>query len=245
MLLLIILSQWFFFYQHNGVVSPSMLLIFIFWVVFWVSSLPMSVTTHSDRCLHPNYFAERLYCRHIPPLGSLLLDLFSAAATTPSMVNDLVETPYLYSLFLPLVAHLSKIVHNHYTKVPCWYHQKMGTPAGSGVHLVVAIDSHVVVHAAIAWRQRYIPNQFVRTDEIIRSGRQLWKCGHIHGTIAFSPRVGVTTPPRRWQDPPAFHWQFQWLWIPCLLLYFDVYPSFLLTEGCDRSLGYLLSFLTT
>ena len=29
--------------------------------------MPISVTTNSDRCLHPNYFAERSYCRHIPP----------------------------------------------------------------------------------------------------------------------------------------------------------------------------------
>ena len=27
----------------------------------------MSVTTHSDRCLHPNYFVEPSYCRHLPP----------------------------------------------------------------------------------------------------------------------------------------------------------------------------------
>ena len=39
-----------FFYQHNVVVSPSPLLI----VFFLVSSLPRSVTTHSDRCLNSN-----------------------------------------------------------------------------------------------------------------------------------------------------------------------------------------------
>ena len=41
------------------------------------------------------------------------------------------------------------------------------------------------------------------------------------------------------------HWQVQWLWIPCWLLYFEVYLSFILTDECDRSFGLLLYFLTT
>ena len=45
-----------FFSQHNGFVSPATLLI----VIFWVYSLPMSVTTQSDRCLHMNYFGEAI-----------------------------------------------------------------------------------------------------------------------------------------------------------------------------------------
>ena len=94
-----------FFSHHNGVVSLSLLLIVIFWF-FWVSSLPMSVTTRSDRCLHPNYFAERSYCRHIPPLGSLLLDSYSAVVTMSPMLKDIAATLYLYPLFLPLAAHL-------------------------------------------------------------------------------------------------------------------------------------------
>ena len=57
-----------FFSQHNGVFSPSTLLI----VIFWVSSLPISVTTHSNSCLHTNYFAEWSYCRHTPPLEAWL-----------------------------------------------------------------------------------------------------------------------------------------------------------------------------
>ena len=60
-----------------------------------------------------------------------------------------------------------------------------------------------------------------------------------------SPRSGDTAPPRRWQDPPAFHWQVQWLWIPCWFLYFEVYLSFLLTDECNCSLRSLLSFWTT
>ena len=37
--------------------------------LFLVSSFPMSVTTHSDCCLHLNYLSDRSYCRHIhhPP----------------------------------------------------------------------------------------------------------------------------------------------------------------------------------
>ena len=103
-----------FFSQHNGVFSPSTFLI----VIFWVSSLPMSVTTHSNCCLHTNYFAERSHFCHIPPLGSLLLELSFAVAMTLSMVNDLAGTPYLYPLFLLLVAHPSKFVLDHYKAVP-------------------------------------------------------------------------------------------------------------------------------
>ena len=36
----------------------------------------------------------------------------------------------------------------------------MGTPEGSGVHLVVVIGVQVVVHAVTTWRQRHILNQF-------------------------------------------------------------------------------------
>ena len=93
-----------FFSQHNGVVLPSMFLFFL-----GVSSLPMSVTTHLDCCSHQNYFAERSYCRHIPPLVSLLLDSSYAVATMPSMATNLAATPHLYTLFFPLAAHSSKI----------------------------------------------------------------------------------------------------------------------------------------
>ena len=103
-----------FLSQHNGVFSPSTLLI----VIFWVSLLPMSVTTYSNYCLHMNYFSERSYCCHIPPLVSLLLDSSSALVMTPSMTTDLAATPHLYPLFLLLVAHLSKFVLDHYTTVP-------------------------------------------------------------------------------------------------------------------------------
>ena len=69
----------------------------------------MSVTTHSDCCLHLNYFSEPSYFFHIPSLRSLILDLFSAVETTPSMATNLAATPHLYPLFLILVAHWSKI----------------------------------------------------------------------------------------------------------------------------------------
>ena len=82
-----------FLSQHNGLFPPSTLLIVIFWVIFQVSPLPMSVTTHSNCCLHTNYFSERSYCRHVPPLGSLLVDLSSAVAMTPLMATDLAVTP--------------------------------------------------------------------------------------------------------------------------------------------------------
>ena len=95
-----------FFSQYDGVVSQSQLLTFIY---IFLNSLPMSVTTHSDRCLHPNYFSEPSYCCHIPPLGSLIMDSFSEVETTSSMANDLAATPHLYPLFLILVAHRSKI----------------------------------------------------------------------------------------------------------------------------------------
>ena len=94
-----------FFSQHNGIFPPSTLLIVIFWVIFWVSLLPMSVTIHLNCFLHTNYFAERSYCRHIPPLGSLLLNSSSAVAMTPSMANDLAVTPHLYPIFLLMAAH--------------------------------------------------------------------------------------------------------------------------------------------
>ena len=105
--------------QHNVVFPPSTLLIVIFWVIFWVSSLPMSVTTHSSCCLHRNYFAEQSYCCHIPPLGSLLLDSSSAVAMTPSMTTDLAVTPHLYPLFLLLTAHPSTFVLDHYMTMTC------------------------------------------------------------------------------------------------------------------------------
>ena len=38
-----------------------------FCLFFFFSSLPISVTIRSDRCLHQNHFAEQSYCRHIPP----------------------------------------------------------------------------------------------------------------------------------------------------------------------------------
>ena len=57
-----------FFSQHNGVFSPSTLLIVIFWVIFWFSSLPMSVTTHSDCWLNTNYFAKAIiFLPYTPP----------------------------------------------------------------------------------------------------------------------------------------------------------------------------------
>ena len=107
-----------FFSQHNGLFPPSTLLIVIFWVIFWISSLPMSVTTHSNCCLHTNYFSERSYCRHIPPLGSLLLDLSSAVTMPPSTATDIAVTPHLYPLFLLLTSHPSKFFLDHYTTVP-------------------------------------------------------------------------------------------------------------------------------
>ena len=109
-----------FFSQHNGIFPPSTLLIVIFWDIFWVSSLPMSVTTHSNCCLHTNYFTDQSYCRHIPPLGSLLMYSSSAVAMTPSMSTDLAVTPHLYPLFLMLVAQPSKIFLDHYTTVTRW-----------------------------------------------------------------------------------------------------------------------------
>ena len=69
------------FSQHNGLVVPSLLSIVIFLLYFLVYSLPMSVNTRSDCCLHPNYFAEQLLFRHIPPTpwkDDSLLVLYSA-----------------------------------------------------------------------------------------------------------------------------------------------------------------------
>ena len=151
-----------FFSKHNGVYSPSTLLIVIFWVIFWVSSLPMSVTTHSDCCLHTNYFAEGSYFCHIPPLGSLLLYLSYPVVVTPLMATDLAVTPHLYPLFLLLAAQPSKLVLDNYTTVPRWYLQNMGTPAGSGVHI---------------WKvTRYQPtnmNRFWLSGDLLL-GRVLW-----------------------------------------------------------------------
>ena len=45
--------------KHNGLVAPLTLPVVLFGSFFFVSSFPMSVTTRSDLCLHPNYFAER------------------------------------------------------------------------------------------------------------------------------------------------------------------------------------------
>ena len=105
-----------FFSQNNGIFFTVNVVDF-FWVVFWVSSLPMSVTTHSNCCLHTNYFAERSYCRQIPPLRSLLMYSSSAVAMIPSMSTDIAVTPHLYPLFLLLAAQPSKIVLDHYTTV--------------------------------------------------------------------------------------------------------------------------------
>ena len=79
-----------------------------FWF-FGVSSLPMSVTTRSGQCLHPNCFSERSYCWHIPLHGILLLYSSSAVAMTPSMANDLAAALHIYPLLLLLAAHPSKI----------------------------------------------------------------------------------------------------------------------------------------
>ena len=57
-----------FFSQHNGFFAPSSSLTYLF--SFLVSSLPMSMTTCSDRWLHQNYFSEQLYYRHISSLFS-------------------------------------------------------------------------------------------------------------------------------------------------------------------------------
>ena len=73
------------------------------------------------------------------------------------------------------------------TTAPRWYIEKVGAPAGSGVHLFVAIDGQVVVHASTAWRQRHTPNRFFRTNAGIGSGRQLQKCRRIHREIAPPP----------------------------------------------------------
>ena len=71
----------------------------------------------------------------------------------------------------------------------------MGTPAGSDVRLVVAIDFQVVVHAATAWQQRHIHDQLFRTNESIGIGSQLRKCGRLHGAIAASPGPGLPLRP--------------------------------------------------
>ena len=118
--LLVVILSWGFFFpsQHNGAFSSSTLLIVIFWVIFWVSSLPMSVTTHSNCCLHMNYFAGQSYCCHISQLRSLLLGSFSAVAMTLSMATDPAATPHFYPLFLLLKAQISKFVLDHYMTVP-------------------------------------------------------------------------------------------------------------------------------
>ena len=115
-----------FFSQHNGLFPPSTLLIVIFWVIFWVSSLPMSVTTHSNCCLHKNYFDERSYFCHIPPLGSLLMESSSAVAMTPLMATDL--APLLAAGIPPVKIRpgslyngellIALFVLDHYTTVP-------------------------------------------------------------------------------------------------------------------------------
>ena len=146
------------------------------------------------------------------------------------------------SPLLAAAAHLSKYFQDHYTTTPRWYCHKVGTPSEFGVHLVVAIDGQVVAHAAPAWRQRHTPNPLFRTDKSIGSGRQFRKCSCLHRAIAASPQAVDTAPSRRCQDPTVFHWQFQWLWISCWLLYFEVSPSILLTDECDRSFGLLIFF---
>ena len=82
---------------------------FYFLVFFLVFLFPMSVTTRSDYCLHPSCFDGRSYCRHIPPLGILLLDLLFAVLTTPPVAIDPSAAPRVYPIFLPMAAHPSKI----------------------------------------------------------------------------------------------------------------------------------------
>ena len=84
--------------KHNGLVAASPLSIFIFRSFLFFSSLPMSVTTHSDCYLHTNNFSEQSYCRHTP-LVILIMDLSSELETTPSTANDLASAPHLYPLF--------------------------------------------------------------------------------------------------------------------------------------------------
>ena len=64
---MVIVSLWVYFSQAQcphctvNIVDCSFLSLFLF------SSFPMSGTTHSYRCLHPNNFAEQSYCHHILP----------------------------------------------------------------------------------------------------------------------------------------------------------------------------------
>ena len=88
------------------------------------------------------------------------------------------------------------------------------------------------------------PNRLFRTDESIGSGRQFQKCSRLHRAIAASPKDGATSPPRRWQDLPALHWQVQLLCISYWFLYFEVSVSLLLTDECDCSFVSLISLLT-
>ena len=120
------------------------------WLVYFYFYLGFLIAHKCDHSFR-SLLTSELLCWAIillsytpPSLGSLLLDSSSAVATTSSMATDIAGTPHLYPLFLPLAAHPLKIVQDHYTTAPRWYRQKVGTPAGSGVHLIVVIEGQVV-----------------------------------------------------------------------------------------------------
>ena len=130
LLLLVILSWWVFFSQHYSVVSPSTLLIVIFWVVFGFPHCPwVWPLTWIAAYIRTTFLSDHIVAIY-PPLGGLLMDLSSTVAMTPSMATDVAVTPHLYPLFLLLADHPSKSFQDNYTKVLCWYRQKMVKPCG-------------------------------------------------------------------------------------------------------------------
>ena len=210
-----------------------------------VSSLPMSVTTHSDRCLHPNYFAERSYCFHIPPpqnpaSGLVLCGGYDVVDGNRSCSNTASIYPLLAAGGPPVKINPGSLY--------------------DGAALIAPEDGNTrgiwrpprCGHRWSVYRPR---RNRLATDAypwlVLPDGRKYreWKAipkvqPSSRGDSGLPPGWGYRSAPEVARSA-KLHWQVQWLWIPCWLLYFEVSPSFLLTYECNCSFGSRLSFLTT
>ena len=137
MLLLVILSRWVCF-------SPSTMVSFhhhCCWLLFYFFIFGFLISHECDHSFGSLLTSKLLswaiiLSPYTPPLGSLLVDSFSAVATTSPMATDIAATPHLYPLFLMLEGHPSKNFQDRYTMVREWKAIKKVQPSsrsGSGL----------------------------------------------------------------------------------------------------------------
>ena len=158
----------------------------------------MSVTTHSNRCLHPNFFAEQSYCRYIPPPWKSASGLVLCSGDDAVDCDRYCSNTAPLSPWRPTRQNSSRIIilRRHADSARRWDTCGIWRPPCCGHHWP---GCHPCRNRLVT--EAY-PESIFPDGKIIGSGMQLRKRGRLHGAIAASPRAGATVPRRRWQDLP-------------------------------------------